>query len=438
MMYASMYYALKEGRAKRCLVVAPSAIIPDWLDDAKAFPQLRVQAYYKNEKTKRSALTTPAHVILWSAGTFANDLELIKKIGFGIVVFDESSKLKNHRSQMAKAALELSKSVDGWYNLSATPAPNGEYEYYVQMLCVDPYCFDPARTHFVNKWFMNMSNDKNYEKLTINPLLRNQFMEIVKSHSIFVDQSVIPTAGKRWDIVQYDMDPATRQAYINMAKESALEFDGVATITADQAAATRAKLAQITSGFIMDTDAIKANEINRKVGDPHREREIYPVGPGERLDTLRRVLDTISREGADTSVIVWATYAQEFRDIERLLGSKCRTIRGGTGTAEKEDIVKAFRNKEFPVLLAHPLSLGMGVNLTVAHWAVYYSLNDSWEALKQSSERIVGHIRIQPHRCRYVVIAARDSIDEKIYDNVMHKRDSSLDILNHIRAVVLQ
>ena len=437
MSYQIIYNAIKEGRAKRCLVVAPSAIIPDWLGDAASFPMLKVRPYYKDAQTRDAALRLPSHVIIWSAGTFANDLELIKRIKFDMVIFDESSKLKNHRSQMAKAALELSATVPSWYNLSATPAPNGEHEYYAQMRCVDPYSFDSARTHFVHKYFINLSNSNKFEKLTINPVMRDAFMAVIKDYSVFVDQSVIPTTEKIWQVVTYPMAEETHEAYKRMAKDAALQLPDN-TITADQASLVRAKLAQLTSGFILDTEAIQLNKVSRKLGEKANECEVYKVGPGERLVTLHKVLEFIRAKEPDARVIIWANYAQEFADIAELLGDSCRVVRGGTTTAAKENIIGSFRRGAFRYLVAHPLSVGMGINLTVAHWAVYYSINDSWEALKQSSERICGHIRIQPFDCRYLVIAAQGSIDETIYDNVIHKRDSSLDILNHIKAVALQ
>lgn len=37
----------------------------------------------------------------------------------------------------------------------------------------------------------------------------------------------------------------------------------------------------------------------------------------------------------------------------------------------------------------------MGVNLTVAHIAIYYSISDSWEACL-SSERIAGRVYVRP------------------------------------------
>lgn len=438
MSYQIMLNALKAGKAKRCLVVAPATIIPDWLSDAKQFPELKVVAYYKNEKQKREALATPCHIMLWSLGTFVDNLELIKKIKFDMVVFDESSKLKNHRSATAKAALELSETVPSWYNLSATPAPNGEHEYYIQMRCVDPYCFNTARTHFVNKYFINMSRDSKYEKLRLNPAMHDEFMKKIKEHSIFVDQSVMPIAEKQWKVIEYDMAPSTAAVYKQMASEAAVELGSSAVITADQAAAIRAKLSQITSGFVLDSEAIKANAVSRKLGDNEHAKEIYHVGDGERLRILQTTLESIQRNDPGASVIIWANYAEEFAMLRELLGSDARVIRGGTSTATREDIIIGFRAKQFRYLIAHPLSVGMGVNLTVAHWAVYYSINDSWEALKQSSERICGHISVQPHTCRYVVLAARNTVNKIVYDNVISKRDDSLALLEHIKAVALQ
>ena len=71
----------------------------------------------------------------------------------------------------------------------------------------------------------------------------------------------------------------------------------------------------------------------------------------------------------------------------------------------------------------------MGVNLTEAHIAIYYSLNYSWEQLKQSSERIRGHIKVQPKKAIYYILAARGTIDEAIYSVVKNKKASSREFL---------
>ena len=248
----------------------------------------------------------------------------------------------------------------------------------------------------------------------------------------------MPMADKVWKVIEYDMSAATAEVYKQMATDAAIQLADDTTITAEQAASIRAKLSQITSGFVLDSDAIKRNTVSRKLGEAEDAREVYQVGDLERLSVLRTTLEFIHRNDPDASVIIWANYAEEFAMLKGLLGSDARIIRGGTSTAAREDIIAGFRAKQFRYLLAHPLSVGMGVNLTVAHWAVYYSINDSWEALKQSSERICGHISIQPHTCRYLVLAARGSVNQIVYENVINKRDDSLALLEHVKAVALQ
>lgn len=435
MSYQIMLNALKTGKAKRCLVLAPSAIIPDWLEDAKHFPELKVAAYYKDDKTKRTALAQPTHVLIWSENMFASALKFIETIGFDICFFDESSKLKSYKSQVSKAAIDLSLHIPSWYNLSATPAPNGEWEYYVQMQTVDPYLFSSYSTHFHNRYFQDYAaSNVKYHKWCMKEEMRDEFMQRVESRSIYVDQSVMPTATKHWHTVQFPLQERTWEAYSTMAKSMTLEVDNN-TITAEQSVAMRAKLNQIASGFVLDSDAIADNKLVRKLGLPGSEQEIYYVGNGERLSMLRRLLASIEDKDPGASVIIWANYKAEFSMLNELLGRTAGYVNGDTTTREREHYIKLFRQKGIKYLVAHPLSIGMGINLTVSHHAIYYSLNDSWEALKQSSERIMGHIDVQPHDVHYYILLAYNTMNGIIYENLMNKRDASLGLLEHLKAV---
>lgn len=430
-----MYDALKAGRAKRCVVICPSAIIQSWLNDARDyFPELKIAAYYGTVDQRLAALKKPAHIVLWSMEQAADCLEVLKAIHFDIAFVDESSKLKSHKSKITQAMLDLSLTIPSWYLLSATPAPNNESEYYSQIRTIDPYAFAPARTHFVNKYFDNKSRSPQYEKLFIKPYMRAEFMSIVNSYAIYVDQSVMPTAGKEWVPYNYDLDKESKERYETMRTSLAVELQGI-TITADMAAAVRSKLNQITSGFIMDTAAIKENKLDRKLGEIADRTEVYSFSDN-RIKTLLHLLST--PELKDEKVVIWANYHQEFLDLEKALGNRARYIRGGCDTATKEQyIYKEFKEGSLQYLVCHPLSVGMGINLTEAHIAIYYSLNDSWEALKQSSERIAGHIKVQPKKCLYYVLLANGTVNELIYSNLKNKRDSSYGLLEHLQAEAL-
>ena len=439
MAYQIMLNALKAGKIKRCIVFTKSTIVKSWLEDAKQFPELKVVAFYGNSNDKILALQQPSHVVIWSSGIISNYFELIKSIKFDMCFFDESSAMKSHRSKVSQMMMEYSLTVPYWYNLSATPAPNGEHEYYVQMRTVDPYAFNPARTHFVTKYFINTSNKKEYEKLTIHPAMKQEFMDIVESRSIYVDQKVMPTAGKEWHTVPFRLHPDTYEIYENMRMDLAAEADG-AIITADTAAAMRAKLQQIVSGFIMDTDAIRENAALRRIKLPQEQQEVYMLSSyNARIHCLDKLLND---ELAGEKVVIWANYTAEFRMIQDYLGDKCRVIRGGCSIKDKEAFIDMFKHGSLQYLVCHPLSVGMGINLTESCNEVYYSINDSWEALKQSSERIAGHINIQPRKCHYWVLQAQSPsgdalVDTLVYKNVSNKRDASTGFLDYLKAGVL-
>lgn len=208
-------------------------------------------------------------------------------------------------------------------------------------------------------------------------------------------------------------------------------------ITADMAAAMRAKLNQITSGFLMDTKAIKENKIARKLGEEADETEIYPIVVGGDFSRIKQ-LDKLLKELGDQKVVIWANYKEEFRMIENLLGSRARYIRGGCSVGDKEQFIKEFKGGPLQYLVCHPQSVGMGINLTEAHSAIYYSLNDSWEALKQSSERIAGHINVQPNKCHYYILLAQGTVNELVYNNLINKRDASFAFTEHLKAGVLR
>lgn len=432
MSYQVIYNAIAAGKIKRALVVTNATIIDDWLRDAEVFPQLKVYAYYGRKKAE--ALSKPCHVLIWSSGMFAANVEFLKRCGFDMCIFDESSALKNETSKISKAALDYSLTVPYWYNLSATPAPNNKYEYYTQMRCVDHYCFSPAITHFRSRYFDDISRSKDFHKWQIKAYMEAEFMDIVKSRSIYVDQSVMPMSEAFWHPVTYHMSDETQQLYKQMAGEMVVSI-GDKQITASQATFMRAKLQQIVAGFVLDSEAIKNNKYARRLHLEELEEPARRTGATERLDALDKLLAAIDKADPGASVIIWAHYTEEFKMLKERLGSRCATVRGGVPTQQRQFIIEAFRQRRFPYLLAHPRSLGKGVNLTVAHHAIYYNLTDSWEAFKQSAERIRGHITVQPNDCHYWVLIAEKSVNQVVYEGLQNKKQDAIAFMDHLKAV---
>ena len=426
-----MYNALKRNDAKRCLVVCQSSIIPTWVEDAKRYPELVLTTFYGKDKWE--AIHKPAHIIIWSMEQVLDNLELLKAAKFDLCFVDESSKMKNHKSKISGALLELSKTIPRWYLLSGTPAPNNESEYYVQMQSIDPYCFPTARSRFKERYFNDKSRDNRYEILKLRNDKSEEFFNIISKYSIYVDQSVMPMAGKVWHQVYFDIADELKVTYNTMREEKLIEVEEH-DLSAKLAASVRSKLNQISSGFIMDTDAIKFNKLLKKLQIPGNNIESYVLSD-YRIQELDKLIEHIGR---DERLIVWANFHEEFAMLENYFGLRARYLKGGVGQTYREDSIAAFKRGEVQHLVCHPQSVGLGINLAESHNAIYYSCSDSWESLKQSSERIAGHISVQPHECHYYVMIANDTVDELIYKNVSNKRDASFGLLEHLKAEALR
>jgi SNF2 family DNA or RNA helicase len=432
MMIQAIYEALREGRCRRALVVCPTTIIPSWLKDFEDFkPELKVVAYYGTDKQKRTALTSPCHVFIISLELVVKNIDLLRQIGFNYCVVDESSKLKSYKTKISTTLLDYSKELEYWYLLSATPAPNNEAEYWTQMRSIDEYLFPPIRGVFTSMYFDNVSRNSAFEKLCIKPTMKQALMSKVALKSVSVDQSVMPTAGKEWHVVRYALDSSLLSIYTAFRKNAVIELEDATKISTDMIAAINAKLCQITSGFIIDTDAKNENALLKKIGEIPQRLEIYQLQDNkQRINVLRDLLSKLGQQ-----VVIWACYRQEFADIKELLGDSCRVINGSTPTRDKFEYIKQFKAGQVHYLICHPASVGMGINLTEAHDAVYYSLTYSYELLKQSSERICGHIDVQPNKCHFWVLAANGTIDECVYKNVMQKKTSAADFLAALKEI---
>lgn len=431
---------IRQNPNNRWIVVSSSYLIETaWVPDLQKFTsELTYRTFYGSDKDKLLSYVSKSNILFVSTALLSRFVELNTSAPqlFAGCFFDESSAMKSHKTGTSKSAITLSERVRRWYLLSATPAPNTKAEYYTQMLTIDPYIWPQSRTAFVGKYFDNMSRSYKYEKLVIKPEMDMEFNNLLRQYSLYTDQDVMPTAGKEWNTFEFDMPSSVASAYEKMRKDLSVDIGDATDITVETAAIARSKLRQISSGFIMDTEAIKENKASRILYGATAEQQLVThVIDTYRADELLKLIHKIKDSEPDAKIVIWANFREEFEQIKSVLGTtKARYINGATAQYKTQFILDFKGSKDIKYLVAHPLSVGMGVNLTEAHHCIYYSLNDSWEQFKQSQERIAGHIKVQPNKCAYWVMQATGAIDRIIYDNLLHKRDQSFGVLEHLKA----
>lgn len=424
-----MYDDIVANPTHKWLVVCPLILIENaWVPDAAEFiPEIKVVSCHAATPAKRlERINSEASIYVTNTESFVKYREHFDKLHLTGCIIDESSDMKSPKSKVSKEIVDFAQTLKRFYLLSGTPAPNGEQEYYMQLRAVDYYGIQQSYSQFKEHYFVNMSYNPQYEKLALRPDKKDELFSLIRKYALYVDkEDVLTTPGRTFHEVEFEMPAELKKHYNKLKNELYMEIGDGLRITAPSAAAKLNKLNQVTSGFIIDTQAVKENKFYNE-----DRTELYQLS-GYRFAKL---IDLLGQIG-DEQVLIWANYKAEFRIIQHALGDLCRCVYGETALAEKNEAIKLFKEGKIQYLIANPASADKGLTLTNAHISIYFSLNWSYELFKQSMERIYGDVMKQPKHCDYYVMIAKGTIDRVLYSDVLQgKGEASYAVLNHLKG----
>jgi SNF2 family DNA or RNA helicase len=296
--------------------------------------------------------------------------------------------------------------------MSGTPAPNTPVEFWPQVQAVagpggdvfndNPWAFRSEWCHAIP---IGLTGCK---KWVFRESLRKQFMRrMAPLADVIRKADVLPDLPElQHHIRQVELSSTERAAYRQLKSELVLRFADSA-ILADSALKEIGKLQQIAAGFVYDDDG-QARSLGRS-----------------KLQEVKSLLVELG----DQQVIVWAQYRFE---IERLLEELPDAVAVWGGCKNRDGAIAAFRSGAARVLVAHPAACGHGLNLTNASYAIYSSLNFSFEQFEQSMNRIHRPGQRRGACCYYLL--SRDTIDERIYRVLTGKGRMSAAVLSYLRG----
>lgn len=429
---AIMYDDIVANPSHKWLVVCPLILIENaWIPDAAEFiPEIKIVSCHASTPAKRiERINSDANIYVTNTESFVKYREHFDKLHLTGCIIDESSDMKSPKSKVSKELVDFAQTLKRFYLLSGTPAPNGEQEYYMQLKAVDYYGIQQSYTQFKEHYFVNMSYNPQFEKLALRPDKKDELFSLIRQYALYVDkEDVLTTPGRTFHEVEFEMPPELKKHYNKLKNELYIELGDGLQITAPSTAAKLNKLNQVTSGFVIDTQAVKENKFYNE-----DRTELYNLS-GYRFAKLIDLLGEIG----DEQVLIWANYKAEFKIIREALGDTCRCVYGETSITEKNEAIRLFKEGKIQYLIANPASADKGLTLTNAHISIYFSLNWSYELFKQSMERIYGDIKKQPKHCDYYVMIAKGTIDRVLYSDVLQgKGRASYAVLNHLKGGAL-
>ena len=349
---------------------------------------------------------------------------------------DESSCMKNPDAKTTERMIgtwENKRYVNGIKHycehrqlLSATPAPNKEWEWWAQMAFLDDRVLGNNFYKFRNTYFNLVRNGQAapgafLNKAQLRELQRTGFKyEIIKDAWMQALERMKPfvhvvdsLAGMPEEIDEFtiiEMSPEHRKIYNSMKEEYLAEIkqEIAGQELSSYAVATMVltkllRLRQITSGFVIDD----------------QEQAISIIKTNPKVEAL---LARIEQYGRD-QVIVWCQFHWEIDRMVQLLnedvGGGVSQMHGRVSVHDRQPQCEAFISGKHRFMVAHPDSMAHGFTFINCHYQEFFSMSYSHENYIQCRGRTARHGQQNP--CVYNHIFCKNTIDEDMYRIVTGK-----------------
>ncbi|UOF83006.1 DNA/RNA helicase [Caudoviricetes sp.] len=284
---------------------------------------------------------------------------------FDMIVWDESSKMKNASARRFKLMKPVLGRMKRGVLLTGTPAPQNYIDLWSQYFLIDRGArLGQFVTHFKDRHFEAI------DRYGYTLRMRNGAKETIER--AISDVTLCMRAEDHLDMpalvendIMLELPPHARKVYDDLEAELASELMLGDAVAVSEASLVN-KCRQVASGAIYLEERDKTWE------------QVHDA----KLDALADIID----DAQGTPILV----AYEFRhDIERLLRRWPKAPWIGGGSKDASGAIKAWNTGTVPVMFVHPASVGHGINLQHGgHILVWFTLTWSLELYQQTVARL--------------------------------------------------
>lgn len=434
------------GSGGKCLVVLPLRLMEQWAAAFRKFrPDISVQGVHAPDGCRAYDATTRGALMRASGSwdvllvnydllpTLTPDLAAMARRGvFAALIVDEAHRLKGYRGQRARCGKQA-KSLFGWSDLipfrvglTGTPILNGPEDAFGVLRVYGPEAFGDVFWAFENRFFYDVSRDRNYKILKLRASERSKFEDIVATHvrrltrddlrAMYPDDKlpeVLPP------VLHYvDLPQVVARAYEDLRKTSIADIEGN-RIERRHILGRGMALAMLSSG------AFSENVSQFEGVDDNGEavltdvRNVHVLDMSHKFNAIRDIIESLP---ADAPVVLWAHFRHEIDALAGYLASlgigAVSKVYGQQADAPQQ--IAAFQRGETRFFVGQPGTAGEGLNLQRAWHAIYLSRSYSPRDWKQSLGRLPRWGNPSPFVTIHLVLA-RNTIDTHIHEQLERK-----------------
>lgn len=416
-----MLYAIREllneYAVNRVLVIAPLYVATDtWPREAQKWDfaaDLRVNSACGTEQERSAAIDDTRYEI--TCINRENVIWLYKAYGlaiaqkFDMIVVDESSSFKTPSSKRTKILRKIAPRMPRLVELSGTPRPRSVEDLYSQIACLDggerlgrtltgfrSRYEHPGRrgpNNVVYEWIPNEGAEDHIYHAISDICISMKAADLLKVPELQVIDH------------RFNLNPSAQKAYKHLAKDSIVMLEQT-PIAGANAGVLAGKLLQVCSGAVYD-----------ETGAVHELHE-------QKLQILSEILESTSEP-----VMVFYWFKHDLDRIKRYLSQR------GYNPIELSgpETIADWNAGKIRVLLAHPASMGHGLNLQDGgHIIVWFSLTWSLEIYEQANARL--HRQGQKTCTQIHRIIAEGTVDEDVVSSLDRKDEGQQKLIEAIKA----
>lgn len=386
----------------KVLVIAPKRVAEDtWTREHRKWDHLNdltVARVLGAPAQRRRALASDSDIyvigrdnVVWLVEHY---LRLKQGWPFDMIVIDELSGFKNPQAKRFRALRKAAPAAKRIIGLTGTPSPNGLMDLWAQVYLLDrgerlgktlgayreKYFKAGARSGYVvYKWIPIRGAKEEIER---------RISDICVSMST-ADYLTLP---KRIDnIIPVQLSPVELMKYRQLEKDQIISLEGE-DIVAPNAAAVMTKLLQLANGNVYSAEGTVVPFHDKKV------------------EALAEIVDT-----SGSPVLVFYSFKHDLDAIQKAI-PEARIL-------NNEKDIADWNDGKVQVLLAHPASVGFGLNLQDGgHTIVWYGPTWSLELYQQANTRLYRQGQQKPVIIHHLI--AEGTVDEQVM-RALESKDTS-------------
>ena len=397
------------------LIIAPKRVSETvWSNECQKWDHLkhlRIRKLMGTQKERLVALSAPADIFVINR---ENVVWLVDTVGtrwpFPIVVIDELSSFKSIQAKRWKALRRVRGRIRRIIGLTGTPRPNGLEDLFPEVYLLDQgERLGRTITAFRARYLIP---DKQYGHIVYSyrPKPGGEEEVYAKLSDICMSikkEDVLRLPGQIYEDIELEAPPALLKQYKKFEREKVLEcLDADGEIVAGTEAALTNKLLQFANGAIYDLD-----------------RAVHHIH-----DLKLEALEEMLEEAGGDPVLVLYAYKHDADRIRARI--PCRAL-------DAPEDIDAWNRGEIPVALAHPASIGHGLNLQEGgHILIWFGLPWSLELYQQANERLNRPGQTQV--CRVYHLVLKGTHDERVLKSLKNKEKGQDGALEALRLEILK